>query len=90
MSLTFVELSQDRVPRDGAHSLTPSNIKFHSLFGAIVLTLAEDMYCGISFNKLALTSVMHFYLNQASKQINNNLAHFQANISLHAMRTLWP
>ena len=37
LSLTLVELSQDRVSRDGAHSLTPSTTKIHFQFGAIFL-----------------------------------------------------
>ena len=35
LSLTLVESSQDRIPRDGAHSLTPSTTKNHSHFWAI-------------------------------------------------------
>ena len=57
LRLTLVEVSQDRFSRDGSHSLTPSTKKIHSQFGVIFLwfidlTLAEDMYCDISFNKI--------------------------------------
>ena len=46
----LVELSQDRVFRDGAHSSTPSTTKILSQFGAIFLcftdlTLAEELDC---------------------------------------------
>ena len=58
LSLTLVEISQDRVSRDKDHSLTPTTTKVHSQFGAIFLwftdlTQAEDMYCDISFYNLS-------------------------------------
>ena len=37
----MVELSQDRVSRDGAHSLSPSTTKIHSQFVAIFLWFTD-------------------------------------------------